>query len=291
MAYTQIKLTPLDPQNSQYAGYEFPAFLETFGVTYEIQENSIGFSPLSFPTDKIRTRMIQNLDMSVNVFSSNSDEAAINYGKLNNLLYALKPRYLNIGSQYIPSSDNLFGHLQVEFEGLPNIGSSFNKTIQISCNQFKYEINKDLGFVTTTTTNPTRLTPVGFKITIGGRIITSFEDGLIRLSEVGEEDNQQNSDNTPAQPTISSIIGEVNGTQEEFNKVLNNVFADLSSGKTLSELEPNFALALAEVVKQAIKTGDIKFNGEKDKWEPKSLLGGFSPPVSNAITAAENLKR
>jgi hypothetical protein len=259
MAFQKITFISVDDISSPRTEYSFPAMLETFGIGYEIQETSLGFSPLSFPTDKIRSRMLQTLEMSINVFSANRTESIANYDKLNGLLYAMKPRYLNIGGQYIPSSENTFGHLVIQFKGLPDIENNATQgSVTINCTQLKYEINKDLGFISSSP--PERLIPVGFKITVGGRIITNLFDGMTRID-----------DDSPVS-TIDSSIGEIisdtsGGTLEGFEQAFKDIFN--YDAKSLVEIgieNPQLAYSIANFISNGVTNNQITFNSSTRKF-------------------------
>jgi hypothetical protein len=237
--------------------------------------------------------MLQTLEMSINVFSKNAGEANGNYTALNNLLYAMKPRYLSIGGQYIPSSENTFGHLVIEFKGLPDIENGGPQgSVKINCTQLKYEINKDLGFISIST-NPQRLIPVGFKITVGGRIITELRGGMTR------EDDTTTQTAADTQ-SITQIIEGVNGNPQEFERLLSTAVPsiyNLIGRKGYTDIAgeyPEIANMIVKFLADSINKTIYYYDTNSNEWklDPTKAAADseWSITINTIQTAAKNAR-
>jgi hypothetical protein len=166
---------------------KFKAYLEKSDITFTVQESNFEYIPVGYGSvDSYATRLLYTLDLSFNVFSENREEAISNYQQLHRLIEALKPGYTIIEGSYLPTSDNAFGNISINFKGLPKINKK-SDSLDIATKTFSYNINQEMGFIEVPYDNADkktfryfdtgmRLIPIAFKIGIGGRISVNFED-------------------------------------------------------------------------------------------------------------------
>ena len=173
--------------------YRFKAYLDESEISYQIMEQSLAYTPLSFVNDKVHTRTTQKVKLKFNVFSEDFEEAQENYDKLHKLLESIKPKFQLIREQYLPDVRNNTGLISVKFKGLPKVSADkySNDDLVIHLSQFSYEINKELGYIERPMNGSgyiggeNRLIPIAYVLNIAGQILLPFKE-TIRLDEKEE---------------------------------------------------------------------------------------------------------
>ena len=173
--------------------YRFKAYLDESEVSYQIIEQNLAYTPLSFVNDKVHTRTTQKVKLKFNVYSEDLTEAQENYDKLEKLTESIKPKFSLVREQYLPDVRNNTGLLSVKFKGLPKISKKYDDDLVIHVSQFTYDINKELGYVERPMsglgyTDSLRLIPVAYSLMISGQILLPFEE-TIRMDTKPEETN------------------------------------------------------------------------------------------------------
>lgn len=224
-----IRLTITDTVSNN--SIQFKAYLEDSDITYEVQEQNLSFAPLSFTSNKIHSRTLQTVKLSFNVFSEYREEAIENYDNLHTILNALKPSYTEIAGQYLPSQNNTFGLISLNFKGLPRIKSGTDD-LKIHLTQFSYTINKDMGYIEVPydlsgndrynklySEGNMRLVPIAYKLSITGRLQLSFaETARIQAQNTGA--------------TPESIWGNI--TEQAIKDKIMEIYSAVVGGKQLS---------------------------------------------------------
>jgi hypothetical protein len=169
----------------------FKAYIEKSDITYQILEQNIEIVPTTFTNDTIATRVLQNLDLVFNVFSESRREAYDNYVKLHELIHSLKPIYKDVNSEYRADDRNTFGLMKIDFDALPIIKQNGSNLLEIYVKSFSYLINQEMGFIQmnypvlknepdkiySLDVGPrSKLVPIAFKISLGGRILLDYDD-------------------------------------------------------------------------------------------------------------------
>jgi hypothetical protein len=157
--------------NIQSKPVNFKAYLTDSNVDFKLMDQTMAYAPLSFRNNKIHTRTTISTKLSFDILAESHAEAISNYQNLDFLLEAIKPQYTVINQQYLPDLKNSFGLISLMFRGLKPLEDS--KFIYLE--QFEYRIIKDMGFITTT---DQKLMPIGFSLSIGGRILQEFKENV-----------------------------------------------------------------------------------------------------------------
>lgn len=168
--------------------YRFKAYLDESEISYQIMEQSLAYTPLSFVNDKVHTRTTQKVKLKFNVFSEDFEEAQENYDKLHKLIESIKPKFQLIREQYLPDVRNNTGLISVKFKGLPKVSKTYGDDLVIHLSQFSYEINKELGYIERPMSGAgyiseeNRLIPIAYVLNIAGQILLPFQE-TIRLGD------------------------------------------------------------------------------------------------------------
>ena len=184
--------------------FHFPAYLENSALETSIIEQQMPFAPLSFTNDSIHLRNMYKVNFVFNVFAEDRSQTFKNYDNLLDLMEIIKPKYLVYNSQFIPSQANLTGLISISFKGLPRI-SKFSGVgndqdrLKIHLTNFNYTPIQDMGFIEVPydipdsktdvggtrqegrenkyyITEKMRLLPIGYKLTIAGKVLLKFQD-------------------------------------------------------------------------------------------------------------------
>lgn len=154
--------------NSIGVSLSFKAYLEDSDISYDMKDQALPFAPTSFTNDSMMLRVLQKAKFTFNVIAENPDECVQNYSNLLNLVRAIKPSYATVYDQYVPDPRNVTGYFFLTYYGLP-----LNRhTVPIHITGFSYAAIKDMGLVEI----QNNLIPVGYKVTIDGKILLSFEE-------------------------------------------------------------------------------------------------------------------
>jgi hypothetical protein len=168
--------------------YRFKAYLDESEVSYQIMEQNLAYTPLSFVNDKVHTRTTQKVKLKFNVFSEDFNEAQENYNQLHKLIESIKPKFSFVREQYLPDIKNNKGLISVKFKGLPKVSSEYGDDLVIHLSQFSYDINKELGYIERPMSGSgyiggdNRLIPIAYVLNISGQILLPFKE-TIRLGE------------------------------------------------------------------------------------------------------------
>lgn len=281
----RLKITPKGSES-----LSFKAYLEKSDITYEIQERSLEFVPLNFTNYSIITRTIQNIDLSFDVIAEDRREAIKNYDDLHSLIQALKPQYIASQGQYIPSRNNTFGLLTVNFKGLPKIKKNGNEELEIHVKQFNYTINKEMGYIqlpylsskedsklySLYEQGQMKLVPIGFKINLQGRILLDLEDTIKVSGASGITGGNPGGKTNGVDVFTDADAERLFGTNEQFKNKILSAF-EKATGASL------YSLKSSQRIKDAIsKTAEALNNSILDenggnpawKWFPPGPIGG-----------------
>lgn len=173
----------LNIQNTQSGPpLSFKAYLEDSDISYETKDQQLPFVPLSFTNDSMALRVSEKAKFTFNVFSETRSECIQNYRNLNLLLQSIKPSYSYVFDQVAPYISNVTGFFNLNFKGMPDGRDNIN----LHLTSFSYAINKDLGYVHVPLSEidgkegsfydsaGMKLIPVGYKISIEGKILLEF---------------------------------------------------------------------------------------------------------------------
>jgi hypothetical protein len=191
-SFEKLNLTIADlVEGTEATRYRFKAYLDESEVSYQIIEQSLAYTPLSFVNDKVHTRTTQKVKLKFNVYSEDLTEAQENYRQLHKLIESTKPKFSFIREQYLPDIKNNKGLISVKFKGLPKVSSEYGDDLVIHLSQFSYDINKELGYIERPmsgsgyTGEDNRLIPVAYVLNIAGQILLPFKE-TIRLDKKEE---------------------------------------------------------------------------------------------------------
>jgi hypothetical protein len=174
--------------------YRFKAYLDESEVSYQIMEQNLAYTPLSFVNDKVHTRTTQKVKLKFNIYSEDFTEAQENYNQLHKLIESIKPKFSLVREQYLPDVRNNTGLLSVKFKGLPKISKKYGDDLVIHLSQFTYDINKELGYIERPfsgagyTGGDNRLIPIAYVLNIAGQILLPFKE-TVRVDPKPEETN------------------------------------------------------------------------------------------------------
>jgi hypothetical protein len=175
--------------SSQTSIIPFKAYLEKSDITFTPEDVQLATSPAAATNNKLSLKLTHLLSFTIKVFAEDRDEAIENYRNLKKLINTVKPKYIKYGTKTLPSRDNIEGLLNIDFKGLP----LEQNPVKIHLQGFSYTINKELGFIELPKTESNKgklyvasdmeLVPVGFEISVSGRINFSLRDTAVFTEE------------------------------------------------------------------------------------------------------------
>jgi hypothetical protein len=236
--------------------YRFKAYLDESEISYQIMEQSLAYTPLSFVNDKVHTRTTQKVKLKFNVFSEDFEEAQENYDKLHKLLESIKPKFQLIREQYLPDVRNNTGLISVKFKGLPKVSADKYKDddLVIHLSQFSYEINKELGYIERPISGggyigaENRLIPIAYALNIAGQILLPFQE-TIRL------DKKENK----TQTNLIETLGWQNSQPSYVIKLIDTY--KKTTGNDFEKLNDTFKAETLRLMHELLKNGTTDENG------------------------------